>query len=162
MNKLIWISGISGTGKTTLANFFLKKNKNFIHLDGDIFRQMFNNDIGYTLKDRNINAERLINFVSFLNQYKLNIIVSANLTSNKYKELIMKKFRNLTLIHLETELNILKNRDNKNIYKKNKNVVGKDIKVLTNSKLYHYLIVNNYSKDDFLINFKKILKRINL
>ena len=65
-NKIIWITGISGTGKTSLAKYFLKYLKNFIWIDGDKFRKVFNNDLGYTLKDRNKNAERLINFSKFL------------------------------------------------------------------------------------------------
>ena len=46
---------------------------------------MFKNDLGYTLKDRNKNAERIINFVHFLNQQDINLIISANLTSQKYR-----------------------------------------------------------------------------
>ena len=94
-NKIIWITGISGTGKTTLAKYFLKYLKNFIWIDGDKFRKIFNNDLGYTLKDRNKNAERLINFSKFLSDQNYSVIISANLTSVKYKKIIKKKFKNI-------------------------------------------------------------------
>ena len=55
--------------KTTIAQV-LKKLKDYIWIDGDKFRKMFNNDIGYSLVERNKNAERIINFVSFLNKEK--------------------------------------------------------------------------------------------
>ena len=48
----------------------MKFLKNFMWIDGDQFRKLFNDDLGYTLKDRNKNAERLINFVYFLNKQK--------------------------------------------------------------------------------------------
>ena len=86
MSKIIWITGISGVGKTTLAKYFLKFLKNYIWIDGDKFRDLFNNDIKYSLSDRNKNAERLIKFVDFLSKQKFNLIISANLTSDKYKK----------------------------------------------------------------------------
>ena len=108
MCKIIWITGISGTGKTTLAKHYMKFLKNFIWIDGDRFRKLFNEDLGYTLKDRNKNAERLINFASFLNKQKISLIISANLTSKKYKKKIKKKFKNIFHIQINSDLNILK------------------------------------------------------
>ena len=66
---IIWFKGISGVGKSTLEKYFYKikkkKIKNLIYLDGDIFRKLFKNDLGYSLKDRNKNAERICAFVKF-------------------------------------------------------------------------------------------------
>lgn len=162
MIKIIWITGISGTGKSTLAKYYLRFLKNFLWIDGDRFRKLFNNDLGYTLSDRNRNAERLINFVEFIEKQNLHIIVSANLTSSKYQRSIKKKFKNLIHIKILTELNILKKRDKKNIYIKNKNVVGKDILIENNNKLSDFEIYNNSSKLFFLLSGKKILKKLKI
>ena len=113
MSKIIWITGISGTGKTTLAKYYKRFLKKFIWIDGDEFRKLFNNDLGYTLKERNKNAERLINFAKFLNKQKISLIISANLTSDIYKKRVKKIFKNIFLIQIETKLNILKKRDKK-------------------------------------------------
>ena len=82
---VIWITGISGTGKSTLGNYFFKKFKkkypSTIFFDGDQFRSIFFNDINYTLKDRDTNAIRLTNLVKYISSQKVNIIISANLTS---------------------------------------------------------------------------------
>ena len=141
-NKILWISGISGVGKTTIAQVLKKKLKDYIWIDGDKFRKMFNNDIGYSLVERNKNAERIINFVNFLNKEKKNILISANLTSLKYKKKVKRKFKNLVHINIVSTMNVLKNRDHKKIYKKNLNVVGKDIKQAKYKK-YDFLISSN-------------------
>ena len=76
---VIWITGISGAGKTTLAKYFRKKfKKKSIYFDGDEFRKIFKNDIRYSLKARNTNAERLTRLVKYLSDQKNNIIISAN------------------------------------------------------------------------------------
>ena len=47
---VIWITGISGAGKTTLAKYYREKSKKkLIYFDGDEFRKIFRNDIKYTL-----------------------------------------------------------------------------------------------------------------
>tara|TARA_Y100000992_G_C21255261_1_gene488158 strand:- start:1059 stop:1556 length:498 start_codon:yes stop_codon:yes gene_type:complete len=160
MSKIIWITGISGTGKTTLAKFYLKYLKNFIWIDGDKFRELFLNDLGYTLRDRNNNAERIINFSKFLYDQNISLIISANLTSEKYKKIIKKRFKNIIHINIEVELSKLIKRDKKSIYNKRKNVVGKDIKILKNSKLCDFEIMNNGSKKELLNHGKKLLKEI--
>lgn len=158
---IIWITGISGVGKTTLAkfclNFFNKKRISFIHIDGDNFRKMFENDLGYSLKDRDKNARRLIKFAEFLNLNKINLIISANLTSLKYRLIIRKKFKKkLFQIHIETDSKNILNRDKRAIYKKN-NVVGKDIKVIKNNT-YDVLISNNKKIKNLKGEIKKIFK----
>ena len=162
MSKIIWITGISGTGKTTLAKHYLRFLKKFLWIDGDEFRNLFNNDLGYTLKDRNKNAERLINFVKFLNKQKISLIISANLTSEIYKKRIKKLFKNIFHIQIESNLNILKRRDKKLIYVKKINVVGKDIKIRKALTRCDFLIYNNATKKKFLNQGEIILKKIKL
>ena len=78
---IIWLIGISGAGKTTIGKELyskLKKRiKNIIFLDGDLFRELMNNDIGYSQNDRNKNEERMIKFAEYLLKQKINIIVTS-------------------------------------------------------------------------------------
>ena len=78
---VIWITGISGAGKTTLAVFLKNKKFQSVYFDGTNLEKILGNDIKYTLKDRDINAHRLTRLVKYLSDQKLNIIISANLTS---------------------------------------------------------------------------------
>ena len=162
---VIWITGISGAGKTTLARHFKKKTKkNFIYFDGDEFRGIFNNDIKYTLKARDINAERLTRLVKYLSDQKKNIIIAANLTSYKYRLWCRKNIKNFIEIFIIAEISKLIKRDYKKLYsrainKKISNVVGIDIqfKIPKGSNIY---IENNRSKKDFLLKINKITNYI--
>ena len=65
---------------------FKKKYPSTIFFDGDQFRSIFFNDINYTLKDRDTNAIRLTNLVKYISSQKVNIIISANLTSQRFRD----------------------------------------------------------------------------
>ena len=122
--------------------------------------KLFNNDLGYRLKDRDKNATRLINFVKFLSEQKINIVVSANLTSQRYRLYCKKNLKRFYEVNTSAKLNILKRRDTKSIYKKNlSKVVGFGIKNIENNTA-SYKIINNGSKKKFLSNSKKIIKKI--
>lgn len=164
---VIWLTGISGTGKTTLGKFYLKtlkKNKTkCIYLDGDSFRSIFN-DLGYSIKDRNINAYRLTRLVKYLSKQKLNLIVAANLTSFKYRSWCRNNIEDYLEIYISSELNSLLKRDYKKLYiksmnKKLKNVIGVDI-IFKKPKGCDLYFENNGSKKNFLKNFKIINEKI--
>ena len=162
---IIWFTGISGVGKTTLAKYLIKlietKINNLIHVDGDEFRKIYNNDLGYNIKDRNKNAERIINFVKFLDNYKINVVLSANLTSQKYRKYCKRNFKNFYEINIQSNIQSLIKRDKKNIYNKRnkKNVVGFGIENKKNDTAF-LKIINNKSKKEFLENAKKISKKL--
>ena len=162
---ILWFTGISGVGKTLIAKniykILSKRKKNLVHVDGDVFRKMLGNDLGYTLKDRNKNAERIINFVHFLNKQGINVIVSANLTSQKYRLYCKKNFKKFYEVNISSNYNILKKRDKKKIYKSSNlsNVVGYGIKNIKNNTA-SYKIINNDTKKKFLRNSFKIIKII--
>ncbi len=160
---IIWFKGISSVGKSTLGSYFYKlkkkKIKNLVYVDGDNFRKLFKNDLGYSLNDRNKNAERICNFVKFLQSQKINVVVSANLTSKKYQTLSKKIYHNYLSIFIESKLSNLKKRDKKKVYRNKKNIVGLNINFdkPKNSDLY---IINDSTKKKFLKNIKLIERLI--
>ena len=83
------------------------------------------------------------------------MIISANLTSKKYRVWAKRNLKDYLSIYISSNLRNLILRDKKKIYKKNKNIVGIQIKHKTsdNSDLY---IENNSSKIKLLKNLKII------
>lgn len=77
----IWITGISGAGKTTLANNInaaLNSNQyKSIVLDGDQIRKKMNKDLGFSIKDRDENIRRIACMSELLSHQNLITIVSV-------------------------------------------------------------------------------------
>ena len=135
-SMVIWITGISGSGKTTIATRVyekIKQQKNeTVFLDGDQFRYMMNNDLKYTLDDRDTNAIRMTRTCKILSDQEINVICGANLTSQKYRDWCRDNINNYFEVFLDVPMDVLKKRDIKELYKKAfkgeiDNVVGVDI-----------------------------------
>ena len=165
---VIWITGISASGKSTLGKYFFKrfkkKNPNTIFFDGDEFRRIFHDDIKYTLKDRDINAIRLTSLVKYVSQQQTNIVVSANITSLRFRKWCRKNVKNYFEIFIDTPMNVLKKRDYKSLYKKAlqgkiKNVVGIDIKFIK-PKSPDLIINNSFTKKKLFSNYNLIIRLI--
>ncbi len=135
---VIWLIGLSKSGKTTIAKRLIKKlNKvkkvNFFHLDGDVIRSIYNDNLGYTIKDREINAKRISKFCKLLSDQGFNVVASVLSNFPYWQNWNKKNIKNYKQIFLKVSLDTLLSRDKHNLYKKAfskkiKNVVGVDIK----------------------------------
>ena len=50
--KGLWFVGLAGVGKTYASNYFIKKIKNSVKVDGDEVRKYISFDLGYGIEDR--------------------------------------------------------------------------------------------------------------
>lgn len=122
----IWLYGLSGAGKTTLAQEIKNHLQDYILLDGDELRTGINNDLGFDDSSRSENTRRTIEICKILNKNKINMIVSLITPFKKDRELIKDKL-NAFMIYLNCPLRICKQRDPKGLYKKEiKNFTGID------------------------------------
>jgi adenylylsulfate kinase-like enzyme len=157
---VIWISGMPGTGKSTLAKYYYNQHKNklknLILIDGDAFRKSMGNDLGYTLKDRKKNALRLIKLTKYFSDQKVNVVISANLVFQNYRNWCKKNIPNFLEVYIESKQELLVKRNKKkNFSRLKKNVLGRDIKVKKPYKP-HLMINNNFTKKKFLKTTKLI------
>lgn len=135
---LLWITGLSGSGKTTISKMIYyelkKKYSNIILLDGDILR----NKLKIKKADHFLSNSRTkigLVYVNLCKRYveekkKFVIIATMSLISRVQKE--YKKITNNHDIFLDVPMKELKRRDPKGLYKNfmNKevsNMVGLDI-----------------------------------
>jgi len=133
---VIWITGLSASGKTTLSKAFEKKYKsklsNMVLVDGDVIRDLFGNDLGFTERDRQIQIGRMQAIASFLEKQSILVIVAALYSNKELLERNRKLFDEYYEVYLKADIDLLQTREFKELYKnalaqKVKNVVGVDI-----------------------------------
>lgn len=82
---IVWITGPSKAGKTTLAKSLQSKLVNWVLLDGDGIRSI-TNDLGYSFDDRMENCTRVAKLAKQLSEQGLNIIISVIAPYQKIRE----------------------------------------------------------------------------
>ena len=131
---VIWFTGLSGAGKTTLANLLHQDFENFDiknqYLDGDDLRKFFNDDMGYNEKDRINNLKRIAFASKLLADNGITVIVAA--VASLGREFLRKNLDNYIQIFVNASIDTVVRRDTKGMYKryyggKTNQVVGLDI-----------------------------------
>lgn len=74
---IIWLTGASGAGKTTLAQELVKKLRNWIILDGDEMRDSISVGAGFDEKDRTEHNLRVARLAKVLEKQGINVFVSV-------------------------------------------------------------------------------------
>src|SRR5690349_23039150 len=78
---VVWFTGLSGAGKTTVANIVeaeLEQRGHVVdHLDGDVVRTHLSKGLGFSKADRDTNIERIGWVASRLTRHGAAVIVSA-------------------------------------------------------------------------------------
>ena len=123
-----WITGLSGAGKTTIGTQLLKKlNNNTVFLDGDNLREIYGDDIGYSLEDRKKMAMRNSRLCKMLSSQGFNVICCTIAMFHSVRDWNRKNISNYKEIYLKVSPEVLINRDQKNLYSKHKNGTIKNI-----------------------------------
>lgn len=123
-SPVIWLTGLSGSGKSTIANQLSlelqKLGKLSYILDGDNIRMGLNKDLGFSDNDRKENIRRIAEVAKILSDAGV-IVITAFISPfreerNNAKEIIGKD--NFIEVYVETPLDVCENRDPKGLYKK--------------------------------------------
>ena len=120
----IWLTGLSGSGKTTIAMLLEKKlidigNRAYV-LDGDNLRFGINSDLGFSTDDRKENIRRVSEISSLMNKAGLIVITSFISPYNKDREAAKNVIGNDNFleIFIDTPISECEKRDPKGLYKK--------------------------------------------
>ena len=93
---IIWLTGLSGAGKSTVADLLEQKlnkqNKHTFLLDGDNLRHTLNQDLGFSDDDRNENIRRIGHVGKLMVDAGLIVIASFISPFEKQRELTRKLF----------------------------------------------------------------------
>lgn len=121
---LVWFTGLSGSGKSTIANLLEKKlhdlNIRTYILDGDIVRKSVNKDLDFTPEDRKENIRRIAEISGFMVDAGLVVLAAFISPYKKDRESVEIKLKpnNFVEVFVNTSLKECKGRDVKGLYKK--------------------------------------------
>ncbi|TYA52219.1 adenylyl-sulfate kinase [Formosa maritima] len=121
---LIWFTGLSGSGKSTIANvveleLYKKGIKTYI-LDGDNIRKGINKDLSFSPEDRTENIRRIAETANLMIDAGLVVLAAFVSPYKKDRENIKNivKDVNFVEIYVNTSVEECEKRDVKGLYKK--------------------------------------------
>ena len=152
----LWFTGLSGSGKSTIANSLEKKlcgmEMHTYILDGDNVRHGLNRDLGFTETDRIENIRRVSEVAKLMVDAGLIVLVTFISPFIKDREMARSKFKQGEFIEIfvDTPLEECEKRDPKGLYKKArsgevKNFTGIDSPYEKSTSAE--IIINEYSSD---------------
>ncbi len=121
----LYFVGLSGCGKTTIANFIISRLRELTHrkityLDGDIVRTHISKGLGFTKEDRSTNVRRIGYICSEVTKHN-GIAVAANIAPYDLDREVNRKMisahGNYVEIFIDTPLEVCESRDVKGLYK---------------------------------------------
>ena len=121
---VLWLTGLSGSGKSTIANAIEKKlagmNRHTFLLDGDNVRHGLNKDLGFTDADRIENIRRVGEVARLMTDAGL-IVITAFISPFRAERTMVREMMQpgeFVEVFIDTPLKIAEQRDVKGLYAK--------------------------------------------
>lgn len=125
--RVVWLTGLSGSGKSTIANMVEKKllarGRHSYLLDGDNVRHGLNKDLGFTDADRVENIRRVAETAKLMLDAGLIVITSFISPFRAERDMARTLFSNgeFVEVFVEASLDVCEQRDPKGLYRKARN-----------------------------------------
>jgi len=122
--KLLWFTGLSGAGKSTIANLVEKRlhalGKHSFLLDGDNIRHGLNKDLGFTDADRVENIRRVGEVARLMTDAGLIVLTAFISPFRAERDMVrgMMPEGDFIEIHIDTPIEEAERRDVKGLYRK--------------------------------------------
>lgn len=161
---VVWIIGLSGAGKTTLANEVITQVRcvqpNVVLIDGDMLREVFDNDLGHTMEDRRTNAKRICQLCKLLDDQGINVVCAILSLFPESRSWNRDNLKNYYEIFIDTPIKDLVQRDYKGLYRKFNNgeirdVAGMDLDFPRPE--HPDLTINNTGSKEKLLDYAKFI-----
>ena len=123
-SRVIWMTGLSGAGKTTIAQHLelALNNRGYLTqvLDGDNIRSGINNNLGFSEEDRYENIRRIAEVSKLLMDSGIICINSFISPTNEIREMAKEIIgrENFIEVFIDAPLAVCEQRDTKGLYKK--------------------------------------------
>lgn len=122
--RILWLTGISGAGKSTIANILERKlhamGRHTYLLDGDNIRQGICRDLGFSKEDRVENIRRIAEIAKLMLDAGLIVITAFISPFQMERETARTLFETQEFIeiHIDAPLAVAEARDPKGLYKR--------------------------------------------
>lgn len=136
--RLYWVTGLSGAGKTTIGTLLYQhlreRYPNTVIFDGDMLRQAFGNDLGYSREDRFACAMRYARLCKLLVDQGMFVVCCTISMFDEVRKWNRENIGNYTEIYVEVPMEVLQKRNQKGLYSGVKSgdaaqVVGMDLEL---------------------------------
>ncbi|MFD2871632.1 adenylyl-sulfate kinase [Mucilaginibacter ximonensis] len=117
---IIQFCGLSGSGKTTIANAvqvqLQQRGISCEVIDGDVYRKNICADLGFSKEDRHENMRRLAFVADVLSKHQIITIISAINPYNEVRQEITQRYNGVKTVFINCSLDVLMQRDTKKLY----------------------------------------------
>lgn len=118
----IWLTGLSGAGKTTITQALekrlLEKGYGIEVLDGDVVRTNLTKGLGFSKADRDENIRRIGFVANLLTRHGVIVLVSAISPYREIREEVRGKIGAFVEVFVNAPLSVCEGRDVKGLYQK--------------------------------------------
>ncbi len=118
----LWFTGLSGSGKTTIAEIVEKelreRGRRVEVLDGDIVRTNLSKGLSFSREDRNINVLRIGFVANLLTRNGVGVIVSAISPYKEVRDQVRRRIIDFVEVFVDAPVEVCAERDVKGLYKK--------------------------------------------
>lgn len=119
---VLWMTGLSGAGKTTIALNLIEKLQargvKLERLDGDVVRESLTKDLGFSKEDRVKNIERSTFVAKLLARNGVGVICSFISPYRENREYVKSHVHNYIECYVNAPLVVVEGRDVKGLYAK--------------------------------------------
>lgn len=116
----IWLTGLSGAGKTTITQALeqklLAEGYDIEVLDGDVVRTNLTKGLGFSKADRDENIRRIGFVANLLTRHGVIVLVSAISPYREIREEVKQKIGSFMEVFVNAPLNVCEERDVKGLY----------------------------------------------
>ena len=118
---VIWLTGLSASGKTTIAEALINNLKDrghrVEHLDGDLIRKIFPGT-GFTREERDRHVKRIGYLAAMLEKHDVFVVASFISPYQEARAFVRSQCKNFFEVYVSTPLAECEKRDPKGLYKK--------------------------------------------
>lgn len=118
----IWLTGLSGAGKTTITQALEKKlleqGYGIEVLDGDVVRTNLTKGLGFSKEDRDENIRRIGFVANLLTRHGVIVLVSAISPYREIREEVRDKIGAFVEVFVNAPLSVCEGRDVKGLYQR--------------------------------------------